>query len=104
MVAKLAAKLKEEGNAAFKEQRYLAAAALYTKALKHDSGTNEQTTAVLYRQATRSVIGMHISDLDGTRHLPCHMLCLPPNRLMSVRTKPSCGARVETAATGARRC
>ncbi len=65
MVAEMAAKLKEEGNAAFKDQRYLAAAALYTKALKNDSGTNEQTTAVLYRQAATSAIGMHINDLDG---------------------------------------
>ena len=49
MVAELAAKLKEEGNAAFKEQKYLAAAALYTKALKNDSGTNDAATAILYR-------------------------------------------------------
>ena len=88
MVAELAAKLKEEGNAAFKDQRYLAAAALYTKALKHDSGTNEQTTAVLYRQAAELEIVMHINDAEkrGCRCGPCSG-CNPTDR-GSLRSKP----------------
>lgn len=48
MGAEIAAKLKDEGNVAFKSGRFLEAAALYTKALKQDPD-NAHSTAVLYR-------------------------------------------------------
>jgi hypothetical protein len=103
MVAELAAKLKEEGNAAFKAQKYLAAAALYTKALKNDSGTNDAATAILYRRECVLPAGRHACRLPFLKDKP-RPPC-PPLAAVHPGPKPFATLRVDVgAATGAPRC
>ena len=103
MVAELAAKLKEEGNAAFKAQKYLAAAALYTKALKSDSGTNDAATAILYRRERPLPAEWSSCRL----HDPFHSIappCPPPAAAPPASKALRDPALDVSAATGVHRC